>query len=58
MSICLRCGKYPFCNRVEENKKECDKFIKRKLGVEDGERNAYRNNDTHINNRRYNNGEV
>ena len=30
MSICLRCGKYPFCNEIEENKKECDKFIKRK----------------------------
>ena len=32
MSICLKCGKYPFCNRIEENKKECDKFIKRRLG--------------------------
>ena len=30
MSICLKCGKYPFCNRIEENKVECDKFIKRK----------------------------
>lgn len=28
MSICLRCGKYPFCNGIEGNKKECDKFIK------------------------------
>lgn len=34
MSICLRCGKYPFCNKIEENKKECDKFIKRKLSEE------------------------
>ena len=34
MSICLRCGKYPYCNGIEENKKECDKFIKRKLGGE------------------------
>lgn len=32
MSICLKCGKYPFCNGIEENKKECDKFIKRRLG--------------------------
>lgn len=58
MSICLKCGKYPFCNGIEENKKECDKFIKRKLGVEDGKRNVYRDNDTHSNNRKYNNGEV
>ena len=36
MSICLKCGKYPFCNGIEENKKECGKFIKRKLGGEDG----------------------
>ena len=35
MNICLKCGKYPFCNEIEENKKECDKFIKRKLGGED-----------------------
>ena len=34
MRICLRCGKYPFCNGIEEDKKECDKFIKRKLGEE------------------------
>lgn len=57
MKICLKCGKYPFCNGIEENKKECDKFIKRKLGVKGGERNVYRDNDTHSNNRRYNNGE-
>ena len=30
MSICLKCGKYPFCNGIEEDKKECDKFINRK----------------------------
>lgn len=30
MSICLKCGKFPFCKEAEENKKECDKFIKRK----------------------------
>ena len=35
MNICLKCGKYPFCNRIEENKKECDKFIKRRLGAKD-----------------------
>ena len=32
MSICLKCGKYPFCKGIEENKKECNKFIKRRLG--------------------------
>lgn len=30
MSICLKCGKYPFCKGIEEDKKECDKFINRK----------------------------
>lgn len=58
MSICLRCGKYPFCNGIEENKKECDKFIKRKLGGEDGKRNVYRNDDTYNNNRKYINGKL
>lgn len=58
MSICLRCGKYPFCNGIEENKKECDKFIKRKLGVEYGKRNVYRNDDTYNNNRKYINGKL
>lgn len=50
MSICLKCGKYPFCNGIKEDKKECDKFIKRKLGAEDG-RNVYRDNGTYIDNR-------
>ena len=58
MNICLKCGKYPFCNGIKENKKECDKFIKRKLGGEDGKRNVYRDNDTHIDNRKYNNGKL
>lgn len=58
MKICLKCGKYPFCKGIEENKKECDKFIKRKLGREDGRRNIYRDNDTYIDNRRSTNGEV
>lgn len=58
MSICLICGKYPFCNGIEENKKECDKFIKRKLGGENAERDVYRNNDTYINNRKCANGDV
>ena len=56
MSICLRCGKYPFCNGIEENKKECDKFIKRELGGEDGRRNIYRDNGTYMDNRKCING--
>ena len=56
MSICLRCGKYPFCNGIEENKKECDKFIKRKLGGEDGKRNIYGDTSTYNNNRANING--
>ena len=40
MSICLKCGKYPFCNAIEENKKECDKFIKRRLGAKDENSNT------------------
>lgn len=51
MSICLRCGKYPFCNGIEENKVECDKFIKRKLGGENGERDVYRDDGTYNDNR-------
>ena len=58
MNICLKCGKYPFCNEIEENKKECYKFIKRKLGGEDGKRNVYRANDTYIDNRRSANDQV
>lgn len=58
MNIWLKCGKYPFCNRIEENKKECDKFIKRKLGGEDGKRNIYRANDTYIDNRKTTSGEL
>lgn len=57
MNKCIKCGRFPFCKEAEENKKECDKFIKRKLGGENG-RNIYRNNDTYINNRKCTNGEV
>lgn len=34
MNICLKCGKYPFCHEIEENKTECNKFIKRKIESE------------------------
>ena len=56
MKICLKCGKYPFCNGIKEDKKECDKFIKRKLGGEDGKRNVYRDNGTYNDNRANING--
>lgn len=58
MNICLKCGKYPFCNGIEEKKKECDKFIKRKLGGADEKKNVYIDYGTHSNNRIYNNGKV
>lgn len=58
MGICSKCGKYPFCNEIEENKNECDKFIKRKLGGEDGKRNAYRDNSTYNDSRANINGEI
>ena len=35
MNKCIKCGKFPFCKEAEENKKECDKFIKRKGGHDD-----------------------
>ena len=35
----------------EKKKKECDKFIRRKLGEEDGKRNVYRDNGTYNDNR-------
>lgn len=58
MNKCIKCGRFPFCKEVEEDKKECDKFIKRKLGGENGKRNVYRDNDTYINNRTNINGEL
>ena len=30
MNKCIKCGRFQFCKEAEENKKECDKFIKRK----------------------------
>lgn len=29
---CINCGKYPFCNKIENSQQEaCESFIKRKL---------------------------
>lgn len=31
---CINCGKYPFCNKIENSQQEaCEKFIKRTLGI-------------------------
>lgn len=54
---CINCSYFLSCKEAEENKVECDKFIKRKLGGEDG-RNVYRANDTYIDNRRSANDQV
>lgn len=32
---CINCGKYPFCNKIENSQqKACEGFIKRPLGIE------------------------
>ena len=28
VNICLSCSKYPFCKDIEENKEECNEYIK------------------------------
>lgn len=55
---CINCSYFLCCKEAEENKVECDKFIKRKLGGEDEKRNVYRDNDTYIDNRNCTNGKV
>ena len=57
MKKCINCIYFLSCKEAEENKVECNKFIKRKLGVEN-ERNVYRDNDTYIENRKCTNGKV
>lgn len=36
--ICLSCSKFPFCKKIEDNKKECKEYIKiqRKLKEKKG----------------------
>ena len=29
MKKCLNCGRFPFCEEAEENKKECENWVKR-----------------------------
>ena len=31
MGICTKCGKYPFCDKIEMNKKECENKTKRNV---------------------------
>ena len=32
---CIDCGKYPFCNRIDNSQQEqCENFIKRKLIID------------------------
>lgn len=44
---CINCNYFLNCKEAEENKVECDKFIKRKLGENYVEKN---NNGYYINN--------
>lgn len=31
---CINCGKYPFCNKIENSQQNaCESFIKRPLGI-------------------------
>lgn len=31
---CINCGKYPFCNKIENSQQNaCEDFIKRPLGI-------------------------
>lgn len=56
MKKCINCSYFLNCKEAEENKVECDKFIKRNLGEENGERNIYRNDGTYMDNRKCING--
>lgn len=56
MKKCINCSYFLSCKEAEENKVECDKFIKRKLGGENGKRNVYGDTSTYINNRANING--
>lgn len=29
MGICIKCGKYPFCDKIEMNKTQCDERTER-----------------------------
>ncbi|MDY2734637.1 hypothetical protein [Intestinibacter sp.] len=43
---CINCGKYPFCNKIENSQQEtCKEFMKRKLSIE-----VEKRNDKHENN--------
>lgn len=32
---CIKCGRFPFCNKIEDSQQEaCEEFIKRSLNIE------------------------
>lgn len=44
---CINCGKYPFCNKIENSQQEaCGKFIKRPLGIKVTRKDEF-NNEQH-----------
>ena len=44
---CINCGKYPFCNKIENSQQEaCENFIKRPLGIEATRKDEF-NNEQH-----------
>lgn len=44
---CINCGKYPFCNKIENSQQEaCEKFIKRPLEIEVTRKDEF-NNEQH-----------
>jgi len=41
---CINCGKYPFCNKIENSQQTaCENFIKRPLGIEVTRREVLKN---------------
>lgn len=41
---CINCGKYPFCNKIENSQQEaCKEFIKRPLGIEVTRKDEFNN---------------
>lgn len=41
---CINCGKYPFCNKIENSQQEaCKNFIKRPLGIKVTRRDDLKN---------------
>ena len=44
---CINCGKYPFCNKIEDSQqKACESFIKRSLAIEVTRKDELKNEQT------------